>query len=148
MKKTVSMLLAILVAAITLCTFVTSAFAVEITDPVDDRLEPTTVTTTKATTTAAPTTAAPTTTKAAETTAAPTEAASTTKFTLPDIVVTRPEGATVIDEGTTAAPATTKKPAANVSTIPSTGSSAVAPVIALLALAAGTVAVVKTKKDN
>ncbi|MBQ8764263.1 MAG: hypothetical protein IJZ07_09195 [Clostridia bacterium] len=162
MKKTVSMLLAVLFAAIAVCTFATSAFAVEITDPSDGRLETTTVApTTAAPTTAAPTTAAPTTaapTTAADTTAAPTTAADTTaadttKFTLPDIVVTLPEGVTVIDEGTTKAPATTKKPtttkkpAANISTIPNTGSSA-APVIALLALAAGTVAVVKTKKGN
>ena len=153
MKKTVSMLLAILVAAITVCTFATSAFADTtttvasngITDPNDGRLDPTT-TTTKATTTA--TTAAPTTTEASATTAASTTAKETTT----EKVVTLPSGVTVIDEGSTKAPTTkkptTKKPAANVSTIPSTGSSVAAPVIALLALAAGTVAVVKTKKDN
>ena len=167
MKKTVSMLLAILVAAITVCTFATSAFADTtttvasngITDPNDGRLDPTTTTTKAATTatTAAPTTTvAPTTTAAATTTeASATTAASTTAketTTEKDDVVTLPSGVTVIDEGSTKAPTTkkptTKKPAANVSTIPSTGSSVAAPVIALLALAAGTVAVVKTKKDN
>ena len=79
MKKTVSMMLAILVAAITVCTFATSAFAnPEITVPSDDRFNP--VTTTKATTTAAPTTTATTTaapTTTATTTAAPTTAATT-----------------------------------------------------------------------
>lgn len=45
--------------------------------------------------------------------------------------------------------ATTKKAPAVVETyIPSTGSAAVVPAIVLLALSAGTVAVVKTKKDN
>ena len=130
MKKTVSMLLAIIVAAIAICTFATSAFANPdetttttvanngITDPDDGRLNP-----------------------------------PTTKPTTTDEVVTLKPGQTVIDEGstkapTTAKPATTKKPAANVSAIPNTGSSAVAPVIALLALEAGAAAVVKTKKED
>ncbi len=141
MKKTVSMLLAIIVAAIAICTLATSAFAIEITNPDDSRLE----TTTAAPTTAEPTTAAPTTAEA--TTAEPTTAESTT---IQDEVVTRAEGETVIDEGetTTKAPATTKKPASVNTVIPSTGSSIAVPAIALLALAAGTVAVVKTKKDN
>ncbi len=155
MKKTVSMMLAILVAAITVCTFATSAFAnPEITVPSDDRFNP--VTTTKATTTASPTTAATTTaapTTAATTTAAPTTAATTTAApTTEDEVVTRDPNYTVIDEGTTKAPTTAKpattKPAPNVSDFPDTGSGSVTPIIALLALAAGAVAVVKTKKDN
>lgn len=176
MKKTVSMLLAIIIAAIAICTFATTAFANPdatttttvanngITDPNDGRLEvttttkPTTTTTTKPSTTT--TTAAPSTTT---TTAAPVSSTSTeastsetvavSKETTTEKIHTRPAGVTVIDEGTTKAPATTKpattkKPAANVSAIPNTGSSAVAPVIALLALAAGTVAVVKTKKED
>ena len=163
MKKTVSMLLAIIVAAVAICTLATSAFAQVDTGaiPDDPRLEETTVATTvpttKATTvptTVAPTTAAPTT--AAPTTVAPTTAAPTTEpTTLQDNVVTLAPGQTAYEgqdtEGTTATtkPATTKKPAANVSTIPSTGSSTMAPVIALFALASvGAVAVVKTKKEN
>ena len=174
MKKTVSMLLAIIIASIAICTFATTAFANPdettastaplITDPDDGRLEvttttkPTTTTTTKPSTTT--TTAAPSTTT---TTAAPVSSTSTeastsetvavSKETTTEKIHTLPAGVTVIDEGTTKAPATTKpattkKPAANVSAIPNTGSSAVAPVIALLALAAGTVAVVKTKKED
>ena len=161
MKKTVSMLLAIIVAAVAICTLATSAFAQNFEIPDDPRLEETTVATTvpttKATTvptTVAPTTAAPTT--AAPTTVAPTTAAPTTESTtLQDNVVTLAPGQTAYEgqdtEGTTATtkPATTKKPAANVSTIPSTGSSTMAPVIALFALASvGAVAVVKTKKEN
>lgn len=161
MKKTVSMLLAIIVAAVAICTLATSAFAQNFEIPDDPRLEETTVattvTTTKATTTTTTTTKAPettTTTKAPETEA--TTAAPTTETTaLQDIVVTLAPGQTAYEgqdtEGTTATtkPATTKKPAANVSTIPSTGSSTMAPVIALFALASvGAVAVVKTKKEN
>lgn len=159
MKKTVSMLLAVIVAAIAICTFATSVFAApDLGIPEDPRLDgntTTTVATTAAPTTTA-TTAAPTTTAttAASTTAAETTTtteAATESTTLQDITATRAPGQTVIDEGeTTAAPtkATTKKPAANVSVIPSTGSSVAVPVIALLALAASTAAVVKTKKDN
>ena len=172
MKKTVSMLLAIIVAAIAICTFATTAFAnpdettastaVLITDPNDGRLEvttttkPTTTTTkpTTTTTTAAPSTTTTTAAPASSTEASSTEATvTTTKEATTEKIHTLPAGVTVIDEGTTKAPATakpatTKKPAANVSAIPNTGSSAVAPVIALLALAAGAVAVVKTKKED
>ena len=146
MKKTVSMLLAIIVAAVAICTLATSAFAQNFEIPDDPRLEETTVATT------VPTTKATT----VPTTVAPTTAAPTTETTaLQDIVVTLAPGQTAYEgqdtEGTTATtkPATTKKPAANVSTIPSTGSSTMAPVIALFALASvGAVAVVKTKKEN
>lgn len=170
MKKTVSMMLAIIIAAVAICTLATSAFAqntsttsnINLGIPDDDRLNETTAapTTTKApTTTAAPTTAAPTTTAPA--TAAPaTTAESTTEATtagttvLQDIVGTLAPGQTAYegqenDIITTTKPATTKKPAANVSTIPSTGSSTMAPVIALFALASiGTAVVVKSKKEN
>ena len=63
--------------------------------------------------------------------------------------VTRDPSQTYIDDGdeTTKAPATTKKPAKVESSIPSTGSTIV-PAVALLALAAGVVAVVKTKKED
>ncbi|MBQ2903099.1 MAG: hypothetical protein IJE48_01745 [Clostridia bacterium] len=153
MKKTVSMLLAVLMAAIAVCTFGVSAFADETTaaaandDPVDNFV-------TEAPTTAAPTTAAATT--AAATTAAPTTAAPSTTKSIAEkqseldaeATVTRdPSKHYIEDDETTAAPATTKKPAKVESNIPSTGSTVV-PVVALLALAAGTVAVVKTKKED
>lgn len=178
MKKTISMLLAVLMAAIAVCTFGVSAFADETTAAAND--DPTDAFVTEAPTAApteAPTeaaTAAPT--EAA--TEAPTEATATTAasseettnilggilggvgITTPEElesllasvpVVTRDPSQTYIDDGdeTTkaAAPATTKKPAKVESNIPSTGSTVV-PVIALLALAAGTVAVVKTKKED
>lgn len=174
MKKTISMLLAVLMAAIAVCTFGVSAFADETTtlvndDPTDGFV--TEVPTTKEETTKKeePTTkkeeettqkAEVTTTAVAGTTEGTTE--GTTKnpleellgalvsTTLPDITATRAPGQTYIDdsdETTKAAPATTKKPAKVESSIPSTGSTIV-PVIALLALAAGTVAVVKTKKED
>ena len=152
MKKTVSMLLAIIVAAVAICTLATSAFAQNFEIPDDPRLEETTVATTVTTTKATTTTT--TTTKAPETTTT-TKAPTTEPTTLQDNVVTLAPGQTAYEgqdtEGTTATtkPATTKKPAANVSTIPSTGSSTMAPVIALFALASvGAVAVVKTKKEN
>ena len=179
MKKTVSMLLAVLMAAIAVCTFGVSAFADETTvvandDPTDAFVtEAPTAAPTAAPTEAPATTAAPTAapTEAPATTAASAEATTnivdgiggllgsvgiTTPEELESIlnaapVVTLPEGVTAIDEGDTtaapAAPATTKKPAKVESNIPSTGSTVV-PVIALLALAAGTVAVVKTKKED
>ena len=169
MKKTVSMLLAVLMAAIAVCTFGVSAFADE-TTTVAANDDPTDAFVTEAPTTAAPTTAAPTTaapattapTTAAATTAAATTAAATTAApsTTKSIAekqseldaqetVTRDPSKHYIedDETTKAAPATTKKPAKVESNIPSTGSTVV-PVIALLALAAGTVAVVKTKKED
>lgn len=162
MKKTVSLLLAVLIAAIGMCTFATSAFADETTtaandDPTDSWATteaPTTAAPTTAATTAAPTTAAPTT--AATTAATTTEpvagttvttAATTAGTTAEDKVVTRAPGQTVIDEGETK-PTTTKKPAKVDTDIPSTGSSIVVPAIALLALATGTVAVIKTKKED
>lgn len=155
MKKTVSLLLAVIIAAVAFCTLAVSAFADDPADDPNDVRNTTTTTTTTATTTT--TTAAATTTTttaAAETTttttkaaddATTTTAAATTKE---DVTVTRKPGETVIDEGDTKAPSTTKKPASVDSAIPSTGSSIAVPAIALLALAAGTIAVVKTKKDN
>ena len=159
MKKTFSMILAVLMAAVVACTFSVIGFADETTtndDPVDNF-----VTTTEATTKAA-TTAAPATTTAPATTGTETTTSiidgilgmlSTTvdvsKDNEAEAIVTRAPGQTVIDDGdeTTAAPATTKKPAKVESSIPSTGSSIV-PAVALLALAAGVVAVVKTKKED
>ena len=173
MKKTFSMILAVLMAAVVACTFSVVGFADETTtndDPVDNFVT-TTEATTKAATTAAPTTTAPATTVPATTVPATTSAETTSTETTTSIIdgilgmlsttvdvskdneaeeiVTRVPGQTVIDDGdeTTAAPATTKKPAKVESSIPSTGSSIV-PAVALLALAAGVVAVVKTKKED
>lgn len=182
MKKTFSMLLAVIMAAIAVCTFSVVGFADENDDPVDSfvteattKAPATTVAATEPATTPATTVAA----TEAPTVSLPVEIPSvsvsvpkaedvvdgimgllTTK-SAEDIskeneaedIVTRAEGETVIDEGDetaapTKAPATTKKPAKVDSAIPGTGSSVIAPVIALLALAAGTVAVVKAKKED
>ena len=138
MKKTISLVLAVLFAAIAVCTLAISAFAAPeasttttTNDDAQGPTDPTTATTAASdkTTTAAGTTA---TTKAADVTK--TMPASQTNYVDPD------------EKGTKA---TTKKAPAKVdSSIPSTGSEILVPAVALLALAAGTVAVVKTKKDN
>ncbi len=168
MKKTFSMLLAVIMAAIAVCTFSVVGFADENDDPVDGFVTEATTKAAEVATTAAATTPATTaaaTEAPATTAAATTEAPSETAplFTLPEIpsnledilasapIVTLAPGQTaVIEDDTTAAtkaPSTTKKPAKVDSAIPGTGSSIV-PAIALLALAAGTVAVVKTKKED
>lgn len=157
MKKTIALVLAMMFA---LCAFVT-AFAdnetttttaadttatteaketttVKNDDPTD--FESTTATTAKADDSTTTTTA----TADGSTTTVPVSGTSTT--TMKDVTVTVSgtayEGQG--DEGKT----TTKKPASVDSTIPSTGSGIVVPAIALLALAAGTVAVIKTKKED
>ena len=158
MKKTIALVLAMMFA---LCAFVTAfaepdgettttsttAATTESTtndDPDDGFNTTTTVATTAAGTTTAGTTAAGTT--AAGTTAAGTTAAGTTATTVADVTVTLKPGETAYEgQGNTT---TTKKPAAVDTTIPSTGSGVVVPAIALLALAAGTVAVIKTKKED
>ena len=153
MKKTISLVLAVLFAAIAVCTFAISAFAAPeastTTTTNDDAQGPTDPTT------AAPTTAAPTTTTASgETTTGSdktTTAAGTTATTkAADVTKTNPNGQTnYVDPAEKGTKATTKKAPAKVdSSIPSTGSEILVPAVALLALAAGTVAVVKTKKDN
>lgn len=153
MKKTISLVLAVLFAAIAVCTFAISAFAAPeastTTTTNDDAQGPTEPTT------AAPTTAAPTTTTASgETTTGSdktTTAAGTTATTkAADVTKTNPNGQTnYVDPAEKITKATTKKAPAKVdSSIPSTGSDILVPAVALLALAAGTVAVVKTKKDN
>lgn len=153
MKKTISLVLAVLFAAIAVCTFAISAFAAPeastTTTTNDDAQGPTEPTT------AAPTTAAPTTTTASgETTTGSdktTTAAGTTATTkAADVTKTNPNGQTnYVDPAEKITKATTKKAPAKVdSSIPSTGSEILVPAVALLALAAGTVAVVKTKKDN
>lgn len=153
MKKTISLVLAVLFAAIAVCTLAISAFAAPeasttttTNDDAQGPTEPTTV---------APTTAAPTTTTASgETTTGSdktTTAAGTTATTkAADVTKTNPNGQTnYVDPAEKITKATTKKAPAKVdSSIPSTGSEILVPAVALLALAAGTVAVVKTKKDN
>lgn len=174
MKKTFSMILAVIMAAVAACTFSVIGFADETTtndDPVDNFVT-TTEATTKASTTKEATTAAATTTAttAAATTAVATTANGETTTNIIDgilggllsttnnadvskenesaPIVTRDPSQTYIDDGDeTTKPATTKKPAKVESSIPSTGSSIV-PAVALLALAAGAVAVIKTKKED
>ena len=169
MKKTIALVLAMMFA---LCAFATTAFAdnetttaattaapsttaatsaapttTQKSDDVTDGFDSTTAAaTTAAATTAASTTAAATT--AAGTTAAGTTAASTTAVSTsaPDVTVTLAPGQTSYEGQDTST--TTKKPASVDTTIPSTGSSIVVPAVALLALAAGTVAVIKTKKED
>ena len=148
MKKTVSLLLAVIFAAIAICTFAVSAFAEPTDAPagpnVGDWTDPTDP----------PSTAAPSTEAAsteAASTEAPSTAATTAGTTLADDTPVDGGSTTAIDDGTTKAPTaatTTKKPAVVDTVIPSTGSSVLVPAVALLALAAGTVAVIKTKKDN
>ena len=146
MKKTISLLLAIVVAAVSICTLTICAFA-------DETTTAATATTAEATTegetvtindpretTAAETTKATETTKAAETTKDNGTTATTKTGT---DVVTNPSGVTSIDDGD----ATTKKPAAVDDDIPNTGSGIVVPAIALLALAGGVTVAVKSKKD-
>lgn len=157
MKKTIALVLAMMFA---LCAFVTAfaepdgetttttteATTTTTTVASDDVTDFETTTTTKESTTAttAGTTAAGTT--AAGTTAAGTTAAGTTATTVVDETVTLKPGETAYEgQGNTT---TTKKPAKVDTTIPSTGSGVVVPAIALLALAAGTVAVIKTKKED
>ena len=150
MKKTISLLLAIVVAAVSICTLTICAFA----DPADG--ETTTTTTTAAQDTTKETTTAldlgdprettteekkETTTEEKKETTKDNGTTATTK-TGTD-VVTNPSGVTSIDDGD----ATTKKPAAVDDDIPNTGSGIVVPAIALLALAGGVTVAVKSKKD-
>ncbi len=141
MKKTISLLLAIIVAAISICTLTICAFA----EP--DGTEGTETTATTATTAAETTTEKQTevdlgdprdTTKATETT----KGSETTKAD--DEVVTNPSGVTSVDDGDE----TTKKPANVDDEIPSTGSGVVVPAIALLALAGSVAVAVKSSKKD
>lgn len=164
MKKTISLVLAVLFAAIAVCTFAISAFAdnnanagadtganaganagANDNDDVQGPTDPTTATTAATTTT---TVAATTTTTASGETTTAAGTTATTKAA--DVTKTNPNGQTnYVDPAEKSTMATTKKAPAKVdSSIPSTGSEILVPAVALLALAAGTVAVVKTKKDN
>ena len=151
MKKTISLVLAVLFAAIAVCTLAISAFAAPeasttttTNDDAQGPTDPTTATTAAATTTT--TAAATTTTTASDKTTTSAGTTATTKAA--DITKTNPNGQTnYVDPAEKITKATTKKAPAKVdSSIPSTGSEILVPAVALLA--AGTVAVVKTKKDN
>lgn len=150
MKKSISLMLAVILAAISICTFAMSVFAdTPNDDPDDGRIEPSSSSTTSTT---APTSSSTTSTtkdssETSTSTTQPTTSGTTTKPTAADVTVTRDPSNTVIDDGTTA-PSSTKKPAVVDTNIPSTGSGIIVPAIALLALAAGTVAVIKTKKED
>lgn len=154
MKKTIALMLAMLFAV---CAFATTAFAdpadtdaTQATEATQATTESTTnddvhdgmdETTTTATTTAATTT---TTTEKADDTATTTKKDETT--TAADVTATLAPGETAYEGQGSAT--TTKKPANVDTTIPSTGSGIVVPAIALAVLAAGTVAVIKTKKED
>lgn len=157
MKKTIALVLAMMFA---LCAFVTAfaendgntttttsttAATTESTtnDDAQDGFDTTTTTEAKETTTT--TTASSTTTTANSDTS--TTTAGTTATTIADVTVTV-SGTAYEGQDQEGTSTTTKKPAKVDTTIPSTGSGVVVPAIALLALAAGTVAVIKTKKED
>ncbi len=141
MKKTVALLLAVIIAAAAMLTMSVCVFA-DNDDPTDPLIA-----TTAAPTTAAPTTAAPATT-AAPTTAAPTTVPATAapSSTASAQPVTNKEGVTAIDDGPTTRATRIAAPVEDVN--PSTGSSIAVPAVALLAFAVGAAAVVKTKKED
>ena len=192
MKKSVSIVIAIMLTLAAIFTVSVAAFAAEIAPAKEETPKSAeTPAIPVPTTTAAPVTAAPTTAdaranfakdyaskvaeessskKAAEDASKAVEelskqvAALTTKSatTLPnstvednaEIVTAAPGQTAIYDEPETAAAAKTpakggaKKAAAVNTRVPNTGSSAVVPAFAVLALLAGTVAVVKTKKSE
>ena len=148
MKKTLALITAIVIAALSICTLSICAFA----EPTD---EVTTEATVEATEAVVETTTAidlghptrvdqnATTAKAEDATQATVEANKTTVANVGDEIKTNPEGVTSIDD-----PDETTKAAANVDDdIPNTGSKAVIPAIALLALAGSVAVAVKAKKD-
>ena len=191
MKKSVSIVIAIMLTLAAIFTVSVAAFAAEIAPAKEETPKSAETPAIAAPTTAAPVTAAPTTAdaranfakdyaskvaeessskKAAEDASKAVEelskqvAALTTKSatTLPnstvednaEIVTAAPGQTAIYDEPETAAAAKTpakggaKKAAAVSTRVPNTGSSAVVPAFAVLALLAGTVAVVKTKKSE
>ena len=160
MKKTIALMLAMLFAV---CAFATTAFADEpesssaaaqatetpaANDDVNDGFNETPAATEAPT--AAPT-AAPT--EAPATTAKAEDTATTTNATIAttagaDVTATLAPGQTAYEGQGDEGKETTKKPAQVDTTIPATGSGIVVPAIALAVLAAGTVAVIKTKKEG
>ena len=168
MKKSITLVLALMVALTAIFSLSVLAFA----DGSDAPAEPTTAAATTAAPAADTADTRPTSIRDIIPTTAATTAADTTKSAadsgdsilnklttttkLPDqtkedtdAVVTGPSA--VVDDPTEATKAAsgdeTKAPAKVVSSIPNTGSSMAVPAIAVLALVAGTVAVVKTKKE-
>lgn len=187
MKKTLSIVIAVMLTLAAIFTLSIAAFAAEVAVDKEDTPKSAETPAIAPPTTAAPVTAAPTTadaranfqkeyaSKAAEEASSKkaAEAASkaveelskqvaslTTKATLVNkteednapIVTNAPGQTAIYDEPETAAAGKTPTKAATkaaVSTrVPNTGSSAIVPAFAVLALLAGTVAVVKTKKSE
>lgn len=158
MKKTIALMLAMLFAV---CAFATTAFADESTTVTEaDTTEATQAATESTTnddvddgfntTTTVPVSEDSTTTTEADDSSSTTAEAdddATTTSTVADVTATLAPGETAYD-GQGDENSTTKKPAAVDTTIPSTGSGIVVPAIALAVLAAGTVAVIKTKKED
>ncbi len=171
MKKTTSLIIAVVIALTAICTVSVMAFAktVEITEA------PATSASAAADSTSSTKAPATTDPQNAKNTTATTKAASTKSpadiiadlssavdklgsTTLPNKptedngdVVTNPSGVTAVDDSgdtTKAAVSSTRKAAPVSGRVPNTGSSIAVPAIAVLALLAGTVAVVKTKKNE
>ena len=141
MKKSITLVLALMVALTAIFSLSVLAFADDSAAPA----EPTTAATTVADTTkSAADSGDSILNKLTTTTKLPDQTKEDT-----DDVVTGPSA--VVDDPTEATKAAsgdeTKAPAKVVSSIPNTGSSMAVPAIAVLALVAGTVAVVKTKKE-
>ncbi len=148
MKKTISLLLAIVVAAVSICTLTICAFADETTTATQETTTEAAETTTELDLgdprETEPSKEATTEEKKDDETPSATKGDETPSATKADSdVVTNPSGVTSIDDGD----ATTKKPAAVDDDIPNTGSGIVLPAIALLALAGGVTVAVKSKKD-
>ncbi len=146
MKKTIALITAIIIAALSICTLSICAFA----DGEDTATTAATVAATEAPTEPSTVdlghpdqTQAPTTQKADDATTATQKADDATTVTTNDEVKTNAPGQTAIDDPDE----TTKAPAAVDDDIPNTGSKAVIPAIALLALAGSVAVAVKAKKD-
>ena len=167
MKKTTSLIIAVVIALTAICTVSVMAFAktVEITEASTTSAAADSTSSTKAPATTDPQNAKNTTatTKAASTkspadiiadlSSAVDKLGSTTLPNKPTEdngdVVTNPSGVTAVDDSgdtTKAAVSSTRAPVSG--RVPNTGSSIAVPAIAVLALLAGTVAVVKTKKNE
>lgn len=147
MKKTISLLLAIVVAAVSICTLTICAFADETTTATQETTTEAAETTTELDLgdprETEPSKEATTEEKKDDETPSATKGDETPSATKADSdVVTNPSGVTSIDDGDT-----TKAPAKVDDDIPDTGSGIVLPAIALLALAGGVTVAVKSKKD-
>lgn len=154
MKKTISIILATILAltAIFVLTSVAFAEGSNILNSGDDTTTATTATTTNVTTTE---NIADALSKLSDTIDNMTSSTKIPVSATTDNaeVVTNPDGVTAIDEGTSATTAakevkSTKAAAAVTSYVPNTGSNAAVGIVALLALAGGACAVVVTKKKE